>query len=178
MGLSEEVPENQYVGDFMNMRGKMGRRFSVLSGLLILLLLLTGLVFGKRKPVDEPPFLYEAGTENLERGCGGKLEVLRDAIAFNCPQGTVSMPFSAITLMQFRPDVSKQVVRMNIDWKVRPQSTKARDNLYFTILCNENGKIRAIVLRVIPDTLRPYLAEIELKSGKNVQVYRSYDELD
>jgi len=170
-------PETKYFGGFITMRSHMGRRFAISSSLL-LLFLFAGWVYGKRKPTDVPPFLYEAGTEDLARGCGGKLEVLKDALAFTCPQGSVTMPFSAITLMQYRPDVSKQVVGMNIDWKVRPALDKARDNIYFTVLCNENGKTRAVVLRVDIVSLRPYLAEIELKSGKNVQVYRSYDETD
>jgi hypothetical protein len=162
----------------MIMRGEMRRGFLVGSGLLVLLLLLTGLVFGKRKPTNEPPFQYEAGTENLERGCGGKLEVLRDALAFTCPQGSVNLPFSAITLMQYRPDMSKRVARMKISWKVRPQFGKAKDNRYFTVLYDDHGTTGAVVLRVEPLSMRPYLAEIELKSGKNVQVYRSYDEFD
>lgn len=176
-GTRRVHPETKYFGDFITMRSHTGRRFAASSSLL-LLFLFTGWVYGKRKPTEVPLFLYEAGTENLARGCGGKLEVLKDALAFTCPQGSVTMPFSAITLMQYRPDVSKQVVGMNIDWKVRPALDRARDNIYFTVLCNENGKTRAVVLRVDVVSLRPYLAEIELKSGKNVQVYRSYDETD
>ena len=156
----------------------MGRRLRALST-LALLLLLAGSLYGKRKPSEEPlPFEYYAGTADIEHGCGGRLEVLRDALAFTCPGGTMSLPFAAITLMEYRPDISKRVLRMNIDWKVRPQQWKARENQYLTVVSNENGKIRALVLKVDSTALRPYLAEIELKSGKNVQVYRSYDETD
>jgi hypothetical protein len=88
----------------------------------------------------------------------------------------VTLPFSGITVLQYRPDVSKAVMDMKIPWKVPPQLSRVRENKYFTVVCNDQGKIRAMVLQVDPNTLIPYLAEIELRSGKTVQVWRSYDE--
>jgi hypothetical protein len=159
----------------MVMQRHMGTRISIASSLLVLLLC-SGLADGKRKPADEPPFQYVGGTENIPRGCGGKLEVRKDGLAFTCTTGSISLPFSAITLMQYRPDLSSQVWRMNIAWKVEPPRERVRHNKYLTVVYGEQGTIHAVVLSVEPDSLRPYLAEIELKSGKSVEVYRSYDE--
>ena len=88
------------------------------------------------------------------------------------------MPFAAITLMQYRPDVSAEVMAMKIPWKIKPQLTRMRDNKYFTVVCNEQGKLRAVVLHVDEEDMRPYFAEIELQSGKSVQEYRSFGEFD
>jgi len=153
-------------------------RILAIAASLLALLYLTGFAYGKRKPADDPPFQYLGGTENLPSGCGGRLEILRDSLAFTCTAGSVNMPFTAITLMQYRPNLSKQVSRMNIPWKVQPQLGRVKDNEYLTILYNEQGTVHGLVLKVDPPDMRPYLAEIELRSGKSVQVYRSYDEVD
>jgi hypothetical protein len=139
---------------------------------------LTGSSFGRHKKAEGPPFQYEAGTEDMDKGCGGKLEVLKVGFTFACPAGTFSLPFSAITLMQYRPDVSAEVLAMKIPWKIKPQPTRLRENKFFTIVCNEQGKLRAVVLRVDEDEMRPYFAEIELQSGKSVQEFRSFGEFD
>ena len=67
---------------------------------------------------------------------------------------------------------------MNIPWKLRPQLTRVRQNKYFTIVCNDQGKLRVVVFRVEENDMRPYFAEIELRSGKSVQEYRSFDEFN
>jgi hypothetical protein len=155
-----------------------GKWISMTSSLLVLIFL-AGFVYGKKKPpVDQPPFEYVAGTEAIERGCDGKLEVLKDSLAFSCPNGSVNLPFSAITLMQYRPDLNPKVARMKIAWKVRPVITKAKQNQYLTLLYNEKDVTHAVVLKVDQPAMRPYLAEIELKTGKSVQVFRSYDDND
>jgi hypothetical protein len=159
----------------MIMQLHMGKGISVASGVLVLLLC-TGFAYGKRKPANEPPFDYVGGTENIQPGCAGKLEVLTDGLAFTCPTGSVNLPFAAITLMQYRPDLSDEVREMKIAWRVQPPHDKARHNKYFTVVSNEHGTIHAVVLSVERESMRPYLAEIELKSGKSVEVYRSYDE--
>ena len=146
--------------------------------LLMALLLPISSSYGKHKKTEEPPFQYQAGTENIEKGCAGKLEVLKEGFTFKCPSGTFSLPFSSITLMQYRPDVSAEVLAMKIPWKIKPQLTRVRDNKYFTVVCNEQGKLRAVVLRVNENDMRPYFAEIELQSGKSVQEFRSFGEFD
>jgi len=147
-------------------------------GTMLVLLCCLGFAAAKHKASEEPPFQYIGGTEDLARGCGGRLEVLKDTIAFSCPGGSVSVPFGALTLMEYRPNLSNQVLRMKIPWKVEPVLGKVKDNEFFTIVYNVQGTVHALVLRVDPPNMRPYLAEIELKTGKSVQVYRSYGEFD
>ena len=133
------------------------------------LLMLPGSSFGRGS--EKPPFQYAGGTETIKRGCAGDLEVMSDALVFKCPAGSVEMPFSAITLLQYRPDVSKHVRKMKIKWRVRPDSGGGSHNKYLTVLFEEENKTRHIVvLKVEPQEMRPYLAEIELKSGKRVEV--------
>jgi hypothetical protein len=155
----------------------MSKRLTTSASLLITLFLLITPSYAKhKKPADEPPFQYEAGTENIDKGCGGKLEVLKDGLSFKCAGGTISLPFPSITLMQYRPDVSDKVLAMKIPWNIKPQLLRGRENRYFTIVSNEQGKLRAVVLRVDENNMRPYFAEIELQSGKSVEEYRSFDE--
>ena len=170
------APEHQGFGEFMMMPHRLTQHLAIAINLLVALFLLPGSGYGKHKKPDEPPFQYEAGTENLERGCAGKLEVLREGFTFKCPGGTFTLPFSGVTLMQFRPDVSPQVMAMKVPWKLQPQQVRMRENKFFTIVCTEQGKLRVVVLRVSEDNMRPYFAEIELQSGKSVQEYRSFDE--
>jgi len=161
----------------MMMPRRMTKRIAVSAGLLMTMLLLIGSTYGKnKKSVDEPPFLYQAGTENIEKGCGGRLEVRKEGFAFHCPGGTFTLSYSGITLMQYRPDLSDEVMAMKIPWAYPPVLARASNNKYFTIVSNEQGKLRAVVLRVDEKNMRPYFAEIELQSGKSVQEYRSFDE--
>ncbi|MGD1103930.1 MAG: hypothetical protein ABSA59_17915 [Terriglobia bacterium] len=162
----------------MMMPHRITKCIAISISLLMALLLPISSSYGKHKKTEEPPFQYQAGTENIEKGCAGKLEVLKEGFTFKCPSGTFSLPFSSITLMQYRPDVSAEVLAMKIPWKIKPQLTRVRDNKYFTVVCNEQGKLRAVVLRVNENDMRPYFAEIELQSGKSVQEFRSFGEFD
>jgi hypothetical protein len=147
--------------------------------LLVSLLVLSAATYAKhKKPEAPPPFQYLAGTENIEKGCGGKLEVLKEGFTFKCASGTFTMPFATITLMQYRPDVSQKVLDMKIPWKIPPMFPRTRENKYFAIVGSDQGKLRAIILRVDEDDMRPYFAEIELQSGKTVQEYRDFDEFN
>jgi hypothetical protein len=157
---------------------RLAKPMVISINLLMGLFLLTGSVYGKHRKTDDPPFQYLAGTEDIERGCGGKLQVLKEGFTFKCPAGTFSLPFSAITVMQYRPDVSAEVMAMKIPWKITPQLARVRENKYFTIVTNEQGKLRAVVLRVDEDDMRPFFAEIELQSGKSVQEFRDFDEFN
>ena len=81
------------------------------------------------------------------------------------------MPFSTISLMQFRPDVSPRVRKLKLKWTTYPTPLIAgKQNRYFTVVCKKQGATHVMVLRVDPLSMRPYLAEIELKSGKRVEV--------
>ena len=127
------------------------------------------------------PFKFVGGTEKLPEACEGLVEVESTELTFKCPNGSVPVPYSAITLMQYRPDVSKKVWRMKIKWKVKPGFTMplvgGKKNRYFTVVYQEKGEMRALVLEVSPKKMRPYLAEIDVKAGKRVEVmeYEEYD---
>jgi len=158
---------------------RMTQRPAISVSVLMALLLLISSTYGKHKnTAEEPPFQYEAGTEKIDKGCAGKLEVLKEGFSFKCTGGTINVAFSAITLMQYRPDVSEEVLAMKIPWIIKPQPVRVRENKYFTIVSNEQGKLRAVVLRVDENNMRPYFAEIELQSGKSVQEYRSFGEFE
>jgi len=154
----------------------VSKSMAIAINLLIGLSLFTLSAYGKHKKTDDPPFIYLAGTEGVDKGCGGKLQVLKEGFTFKCASGGFSLPFSSITVMQYRPDVSDAVMAMKIPWKIAPQLARVRENKYFTIVTNEQGKLRAVVLRVDEDDMRPFFAEIELQSGKSVQEFRDFGE--
>jgi hypothetical protein len=126
----------------------------------------------------EPQFKYAGGTENLPEQCAGLLEMGPDAMVFRCAQYSIAIPYASLTLMQYRPDVSKRVRKLKLTWKVRPvPGGGSKKNRYFTVVYQENGGQHAMVLEVQPLVMRPYLAEIEMRSGRRVEVkgYESYE---
>ncbi|MGH9377385.1 MAG: hypothetical protein ACRD1I_01175 [Terriglobia bacterium] len=124
-----------------------------------------------------PDFYYAGGTETISAGCGGQLELTHVSMTFKCPEGSVTIPYSSITLMQYRPKLSSQVRKLKLDWKARPEGTSAKKNLLFTVLYKQGSTTQAMVLKVHPDNMRPYLAAIELNTRMRIQVwdYRGYD---
>lgn len=151
------------------MRGKK----DISIGILLLLLSGPGLLFA-RKPRLPAPFKFAGGTEDLPRACSGLIEVGQETLIFKCARDSVSIPYAEIVLMQYRPDISQKVRNMEIKWKERPRGIipfkGGRTNRYFTIIYQEQGTTRAVVLNAPPQTMRPYLAEIEVKAGKRVEV--------
>lgn len=174
----ESARNDQRFGDPMMIWDRTRKPVAIAVNLLMALLLLTGSSYGKHKKAEEPPFQYLAGTEGIAKGCAGKLEVLKEEFSFKCGGGTFNLPYSAVTLMQYRPDVSAEVLALKIPWKLAPQLPRVKENKYFTIVANEQGKLRAVVLRVDEDDMRPYFAEIELQSGKGVQEFRDFGEFN
>ena len=144
--------------------------------LVFTLLIPRGATLGTEQ-AKEALFQYAGGTERIEIDCAGKLEVSDSGLIFKCPGASVEMPFSTITLMQFRPDISPQVRNLKLKWKTYPTILVAgKQNRYFTVVYKKQGVTRVMILRVDPLSMRPYLAEIELKSGKRVEVmpYEDY----
>ena len=131
---------------------------------------------GQEKPKDAQ-FKYAGGTEDLPEGCGGRLELSQEALTFKCFQYTLAIPYSSINLMQYRPNVGKEVRKLKLKWKVRPAGGGGKRNRYFTIRYTQGGTTRIVVLDVLPDAMRPYLAEIDLKVGRRVEVkgYEDYE---
>jgi hypothetical protein len=132
---------------------------------------------GSRRKREEPQFKYVGGTEQIQQGCKGSVELTSEALTFRCTAGSVSAPYSSISLMQYRTNVSRQVRRMKLNWKVKPTGKHSKRNRYFTVLYNQGGVARAIVLDVAPAVIQPYLAEIDLKAGKRVEV-QSHEEYE
>jgi len=144
--------------------------------LVFTLLIPRGATLGTEQ-AKEALFQYAGGTERIEIDCAGKLQVSDSGLIFKCPGASVEMPFSTITLMQFRPDISPQVRNLKLKWKTYPTILVAgKQNRYFTVVYKKQGVTRVMILRVDPLSMRPYLAEIELKSGKRVEVmpYEDY----
>jgi hypothetical protein len=152
------------------------------QSLLVLAILLgmggTAIARKKRAPT---PFKYVGGTENLRESCKGLVEVGSSELTFKCKEGTISVPYESIALMQYRPDISRKIRRMTINWKVKPSFggpiLGGNKNRYFTIIYQDRGATGALVLDVPPGTMRPYLAEIDVKSGRRVEV-KETEEVD
>jgi hypothetical protein len=125
----------------------------------------------RRKPQQlPPPFEYVGGTEAVPPSCAGNLEVGSDSLIFKCSNTEFSMPFAAISLMQYRSDVSYRVSKLAVHWKAFPGKQGGNRNRFFTIVYTHPAATHVIILQVAPQSMRPYLAEIELKSGKRVEV--------
>jgi hypothetical protein len=142
---------------------------------LAVVLLALGTLDLRGKKHVETQFRYAGGTEQMQKGCEGNLELGSQALTFRCAGGSINAPYSAISLMQYRSNISRQVLKMNLGWKVKPTVKHSRQNRYFTVLYSEGGSARAIVFDVTPQVIQPYLAEIDLKSGKRVEVQSHED---
>ena len=154
---------------------KWFKKFTAVNWILVALVVVgaAGFASAARKHTH-PPFKYEGGTENLPRSCEGIVQIGASALTFKCSGGSVSVPYESIKLMQYRTDVSKKIREMNIQWVVTPGSpipfVSGHKNKYFAVVYEMRGATRAIILGVPPDKMRPYLAEIDLKAGKRVEV--------
>ncbi len=151
-------------------------RISSFISVMALLLFVGAGAYSREKP-KEPEFSYAGGTENVLEGCKGTLELTSEALTFKCAQFSITAPYTSVNLMQYRPDISGRVRKMRLRWKVKPPGGGGKRNRYFTVLYSEQGVTHAMVLEVSPQSMRPYLAEIDLKAGKGVEV-KSYEEYD
>jgi hypothetical protein len=138
---------------------------------LAVALLFAGSV-GARSHDHPSTFTYAGGTEEVKQDCQGKLEVTSTALTFTCAEGSVTAPYDQIKHMEYRSSLSKQVRRMKLHWKVRPEGGGKR-NRYLTVIYGEGGEVHAFVLTAPLEVMRPYLAEIDLKSGQRVEVERN-----
>jgi hypothetical protein len=141
---------------------------------LAMMLVAVGIVPVGGKKHKERQFIYEGGTEQMPKGCEGNLEIGSTALTFRCASDSISATYSSISLMQYRSEISR-LLKMNLAWKVKPKPKRSRQNQYFAVLYYEGGSTRAMVLDVTPEILQPYLAEIDLKSGKRVEVQSHED---
>lgn len=153
------------------MKRNLGLQIIMVLGLAALLVPTIPAAARSHRPA---PFLYAAGTTDLPQGCEGKLELLQSEMVFECPQGRVTVPYASITRMQYYQRVSREIRKMNLHWAVKPTGAHSKHNLFFIVLFKSKEGPQAIILRVLPETMRPYLAEIELRTGRRVDVERAY----
>lgn len=117
---------------------------------------------------NNPLFEYAAGTQSLPKGCEGKLEITQGALVFNSPAGSISVPYNSISHMEYTEKVSKQIRKMDLNWAVKPTGTHNKHQGYFTVIYSKNGQTHAMILEATPETMQPYLAEIDLKTGLSI----------
>ena len=124
----------------------------------------------------EPQFTYAGGTEDVPEGCTGVLQLTSNSMAYKCDQRTVMVPYDAIDVMEYRPNVSPRIWKLNPAWKVKPpEYIRGKKNHYFTLVYRDSGATHILVLDVPVDEMSPYLAEIELKTDRRVDVQRQDD---
>jgi hypothetical protein len=139
---------------------------------LLAVLLIAASADGRSR--GQSQFEYAGGTEPVPERCEGKLELAQTAMVFECRENRVSMPYDSITLMEYRSKVSRHIRKMKLKWALKPPSGGSKHNLFFTVLYRVEGGIHAVILKVPPETMRPYLAEIDLRVGHRIDVERYY----
>ena len=150
------------------MKGRINR--GQIAGLVLAALLL-GVhgTAGREKP-KESPFRYVGGTLGPSDTCKGALETSTTELTFRCGTVAITVPYGSITLMQYRADLSRKILKMKLPWKLEPPLGRGNENRYFTIIYNESGGRQGLVLEVSPAAMRPYLAEIALHVGRRIDV--------
>ena len=118
---------------------------------------------------DQALFKYVAGTESIPKDCRGKLEVTETRLVFLCAGKSLSVPYSDITKMEFQPRVSRRIRKMKLEWTFKPTSARGKHEGFFTVLYHASSQTHAIILRVRNETMRPYMAEIDLRTGRPIE---------
>lgn len=122
-------------------------------------------------------FKYTGGTEDIAANCGGRVELGQHALTYRCEQHVITIPYESIQHMQYRNDISKEILGLGLKWRVVPDLERVKANRYFTIEYKAGGALHVMVFDVNPEVMIPYFAEIDLKSGKRVEV-RGYEDYD
>ena len=146
---------------------------------LLVALLLAGTSFGKHKTTpDAPPFQYMAGTENIEKGCAGKLEVLKEGITY-LPGRNLQHDFFRDHLDAIPARCERQGPGDEDPVEGRPDVPQVSEKTSILRLSQTNRASCARWFCALSENdMRPYFAEIELQSGKSVQEFRSFDEFN
>lgn len=135
---------------------------------VVAILLLVPSAWGRTHDNKKSTFEYVAGTEPMPQDCEGKLEVTEKDLVFQCSGTSLSVPYDSITEMEFRPSVSKRIRKMKLPWVIKPSSSHSKHEGFFTVLFSDKGQTHAIILKVPNETMRPYLAEIDLRTGRAI----------
>ena len=118
---------------------------------------------------QEALFKYVGGTEHMLKGCEGKLEVTESDMVFECDGKSIAVPYAAVLQMEFLPQISKRIRKMKLHWAVKPPSSRGKHEGFFSVLYSQEGQVHAIILKARDETMRPYLAEIDLKTGRPIE---------
>jgi hypothetical protein len=151
-------------------------KLTIRSGWVLAALLLAAGTLSAGAELLAPQFKYAAGTEDLPEDCEGNLELTQEGMGFRYEGGVISIPFASITRMQYRSDVSPKISRLKVMWKIRPPFSvsipfiRPKQYRYFAVAYRVDNSTHVLVLRVPPGVMRPYLAEIDLKAHRRVEV--------
>jgi hypothetical protein len=149
-------------------------KLNIGAGWALATLLLAAGALSARQKSPPPPFRYAAGTEDLSEGCEGNLELGLKEMSFRCRRGAVDIPYASIIRMEYRSDISSQVSKLKVNWKLRPMAWKplfgGKRHRFFAVVYRTDEATHVLVLRVRPGAMRPYLAEIDLKADRRVEV--------
>jgi len=136
--------------------------------LVVLAALAAPIRLGAAQHDESSRFTYVGGTENVRYECVGTLQISDDALTFKCESSQVRIPYRDIETMQYRADVTRRVSKMKVRWTaLPPEHTGGSKNIYFTLVYRP---AHVLILQVPEDQMRPYLAEIDLKMGRRVEV--------
>lgn len=122
-------------------------------------------------------FRYVGGTLGLRSTCEGALHVRDRSLEFFCQGSPISIPFSSIRFMEYRPKLSEKINKGGYGWVLKPPSTRGKKESYFAVAFTEAETEQVAVFLVKPEVMRPYLAEIDLRSGKRVKM-ELYERID
>jgi hypothetical protein len=143
------------------------RKIAKAAAYIIAVLLLVPAAWGRSN--KKSLFKYVAGTEPVSKGCEGKLEVTGPDLVFECAGQSIAIPYDAVRQMEFLPRISKKIRKMKLHWAVKPPSSHGKHEGFFAVIYSGQGQIRAIILKVRDETMRPYMAEIDLKTGHPIE---------
>lgn len=138
-----------------------------MAALLAAILLLVP--YASAESSHDSVFKYVAGTEPIPKDCTGKLHVTEPALVFQCAGQSLSIPYRTITQMEFLPRVSEKIRKMKLPWVIRPTSAHGRHDGFFTVVYSSSGQAHAIIMRVRNEIMRPYMAEIDLRTGHPIE---------
>lgn len=140
---------------------------------LLAILVLAGLATAR--PHSKAAFEYVGGTELMPEPCEGRLALTQTALVYECGEARITVPYASITRMEYRSKVSPQVRKMKLHWVQKPpRGRSSKHNLFFTVLYRAGGGTHAMILKVLPEAMRPYLAEIDLRVGRRIDIERHH----
>ena len=122
-------------------------------------------------------FRYVGGTWEMKGRCRGQLQIGTNSVAFKCKEQFFDLPFESLTYMEYRPAPSDKLRDAEVFWRRKPPlglgmtlPWRKRKNKYFSVVFFKGGELGAAVFRVKPRVMRPYLAELDLRSGMRVEM--------